>query len=293
MAQERGKIQKEGEKEKRRRDQEEVRIKDELKALEREVKTMSEGLKQGLKDMEARLSARGISGTQARVEGNGGEAEQQQQQQQQQQQRRPCIVLTDSNGQDATEESIKSHMPQEDRAKCDIQVVVAFRLEDAYERIWNCDINVKDANVIIDNYTNNVRGGKGHAPEPPEVVTQKVALLRELILARSARAVVVCELKPMRWIDVRPYTTEIHSYLDSCGDDGHGCRTQIRMNFLKSDGVHVKPEYETVVDRTYACAFRGVHVPDPTPFDDLTPESHRRRWEKGWPRLGGKGKPHT
>ena len=188
-------------------------------------------------------------------------------------------------------------MPADKRAKYKIQVVVAFRLEDAYDRIANerhkFHVDVKDAYVIIDNVTNNIRGGKNHEAEPPDLVADRVAALREIILSSSAKAVVVCEPKPMKWVDVRPASVRIHNHLVSIGKGGFGCRTQIRMRYLRDDGFHIQPKHDSILDRTYACALLGVHVPDPTPFGDLAPEYTRRRWENEYPRVGGRGKPKS
>ena len=43
------------------------------------------------------------------------------------------------------------------------------------------------------------------------------------------------------------------------------------MDSLKGDGYHVKPEFGSVLDRTYACAFLGIDVPFPTPWVNLPP----------------------
>ena len=204
-----------------------------------------------------------------------------------------CVVITDSNGKELTQESIRNHMPIKKRAKYEISVAVAFRLEDAYDRVENGQINVENAYVVIDNITNNLQGGKKHEPDSPELVATRVAALREYVLSKSAKAVIVCELKPMKWVDVRPASRMIHDYLVSCGKGGYGCRTQIRMEYLKDDGFHVQPRHISIIDKTYACALLGVHVPDPTPLQNLVPEFIRRRWEKQFPRMGGRGNPKT
>ena len=88
-----------------------------------------------------------------------------------------------------------------------------------------------------------------------------------------------------------PYNTLLDEYLrreTQRGRGGFGCRTQIRLDFLKSDGHHIRPEYCSVIDRTYACALLGVHVPFPTPLDEFTPSFVRQRWESEWPRLGAR-----
>ena len=83
-----------------------------------------------------------------------------------------------------------------------------------------------------------------------------------------------------------PYNSALSKYLEAqrCG---FGCRTQIRMSFLKPDGFHIKPQYDSVVDKTYACAIRGVSVVDPTPPEEFVPDHLRRSWQREWPRLGG------
>ena len=109
----------------------------------------------------------------------------------------------------------------------------------------------------------------------------------------GAVGIVVCQLKPMQVTDVTPYNSLLDDYLREekrSGQQGHGCRTQIHMDYLKADGYHIRPEYVSVIDKTYACAFLGIPVPYPTPFDGFLPDSVRRKWEAEWPRLGG-GRP--
>ena len=202
-----------------------------------------------------------------------------------------CPVLTDSNGKGVTPESVRSHMPREERDKYDVQIIVAYRLEDAFHRIRRGEIEVKDCFVIIDNITNNVRGSWKCPRESPEQVAHKVAVLRELILDSSAAAVVVCQVKPMTMIDVRPYNHLIHEYLGTCGKAGFGCNTQIRQEYLAPDGFHIAHRFSSVVDRTYACALLGTPVPEPVPDTDFIPLAHRRSWETEWPSLVGNAGP--
>ena len=209
---------------------------------------------------------------------SGGEEEKQQYR---------CLIFTDSNGRGATPDSVKFHMPPDERGKYDIQIVVAYRLEDAFYRVRRGEIEVKDSYVVIDNVTNNVKGNWSRAREPPEQVVERVANLRELVLSLSAAACVVCEIKPMRMIDVRPYNRLIHQYLGSCGGSGFGCNTQICMDFLAADGTHISHRYASVLDRTYACALLGTPVPYPVPERDFVPLPARRSFESEWPRLVG------
>ena len=115
--------------------------------------------------------------------------------------------------------------------------------------------------------------------------------LRWRLKQAGARAIIVCQLKPMQVADVSPFNSHLDNYLreeKARGRQGFGCRTQIRLNYLKHDGFHIKPDYVSVIDRTYACAIRGVKVPDPTPIDGFVPDSVRQRWEAEWPGLTGR-----
>ena len=208
-----------------------------------------------------------------------------------QNQRYRCIIFTDSNGRGATADSVRNHIPREERDRYDIEIVVAYRVEDAMSRIQQGGLDVRGCYVVVDNLTNNVRGGWRSRPDSPEQLTRRVDGLRHLLLSSSAAAVVICQIKPMGVVDVRPYNRLLHQYLGNCGRGGFGCLTQIRMDFLRADGYHISPQYDTVLDRTYACALRGVPVPSPTPEDNFVPEFIRRRWEDDWPRLEGNVRP--
>ena len=123
----------------------------------------------------------------------------------------------------------------------------------------------------------------------PDEVLFRVNRLRVTLLSAGAAAVVVCEVKPMHMIDVTPYNSLIHNYLKAQGGNGYGCETQIRLDFLKNDGFHVRPQFDPVIDRTYACAVLGIPVPNPTPRNGFTPAHIRRQWESEWPEVGGRG----
>ena len=138
-------------------------------------------------------------------------------------------------------------------------------------------IDIRGTYVVIDCLTNDIR----HGATPAELLL-KVARTREEMKFAGAAEVVVCEVKPMELINVIPFNQELSDYLRSVG--GFGCNTQIRVCDLR-DGLHVKPDFETVIDRTYACAIRGVPVPCPTPPEGFISMELRRRWEAEWPRL--------
>ena len=206
--------------------------------------------------------------------------------------RHRCIVMADSNGCGATRDSILSHVPREERHQYDIEVVRAYTVKEALRKA-GCDggggagsnssgnedkVDIRGAYVILDCLTNNIRHGF-----TPAELTYEVARVRGILKAKGAADIVVCEIKPMAKIDVTPYNMELNDFLKSV--NGFGCNTQIRVWDLKEDGVHVKPDFGSVIDRTYACAIRGVPVPCPTPPEAFISLEIRRRWEMDWPRL--------
>ena len=176
----------------------------------------------------------------------------------------------------------------------EISVVVAFTLDEAYRRVDRGEINVQGATVVIDDLTNDVRGMRSRPAVSPQQLVRLVDQLRKRLKEAGAVSMVVCQLKPMQLKDVTPYNSLLSDYLRTeraQGRGGYGCRTQIRLEFLRNDGYHVKPQYDSTIDRTFACAILGIEVPCPTPWDEFVPDFVRRRWETDWPRLmrGGQG----
>ena len=53
---------------------------------------------------------------------------------------------------------------------------------------------------------------------------------------------------------------------------GYSVQTQIQMDYLRHDGFHISKQFESVVDKTYACALMGVPVPNPTPVANFEPD---------------------
>ena len=193
--------------------------------------------------------------------------------------------MTDSNGREATPDSIKHHIPREEQGQYDIKLFVAYTTDEAVRRVGENDIDVKNATVIVDNLTNDIRGTRQRPAASPEEFIQRVDRLRGRLREAGAAVVVVCEIKPMEVLDVTPYNRVLHHYLRAVGD--FGCQTQIRRSFLQRDGYHIQHQYDSVLDKTYACALMGIYVPRPTPVEDFLPEFARRRREQEWPRLAG------
>ena len=144
-------------------------------------------------------------------------------------------MITDSNGKGATEDSIKNHMTREEREKYEIEVAVAFTLEEALQRVDRGAINVRDSIVIVDNLTNDIRGTRLRPSVTPQQLVRGVDRLRGILRMAGAKAVVVCQIKPMQVCNVTPYNELLSSYLGA-QRWGFGCRTQVRLCFLKSDG---------------------------------------------------------
>jgi hypothetical protein len=89
----------------------------------------------------------------------------------------------------------------------------------------------------------------------------------QLWFEKGAVGLVACELKPMSFMDVAPYSWAIHSAclrLRTHEDHVHGAHTQTCVSHLRKDGYHILPSFSTVLDMTYACAIRGIPVPCPT-----------------------------
>ena len=199
------------------------------------------------------------------------------------------MIFTDSNGREATADSIKRHMPREERYKYDIDICVAYTLEEAIRRVETRTVDVIGAKVIIDDLTNDVRGTRARPAVSPRELIRLVDQLRWKVMRAGAVGVVVCQVKPMQAMDVTPHNSLLNDYLrDEAkrGRGGHGCRTQITLDSLRPDGFHIKPQYSSVLDKTYACAMLGVNVPCPTPLNDFVPNHVRERREIEWPRLG-------
>ena len=180
------------------------------------------------------------------------------------------MVVVDSNGRGATAETINSHIPREERDNYEIEVKIAYTLEEVSQKINNVEDpwDVRGAIVILDTLTNNVRGTKTRKADSPRELVNRVARVRGLLYSAGAVKVVTCQVKPMTLVDVRPYNGLLHEFLCGQPDGGPGCETQIRMSDLKpsvdGNGFHILPECETILDRTYACAIRNVPVPCPT-----------------------------
>ena len=203
-----------------------------------------------------------------------------------------CIVFTNSNGRDATEDTIKIPMAREERNQFAVEVVVAYTIEEAYRRVESGSVDVRGARVIIDTLTNEARGMRARRALTPDELVHRVHRLRRILMSAGATGVVTCQLKPMEVKDVGPYNDGLHRYLQEesrNGRGGYGCRTQIRLGHLRSDGYHIKPTCEGIICRTYACAILGINVPCPTRDSEFTPTIARRRWESEWPSLGVRG----
>jgi hypothetical protein len=174
-----------------------------------------------------------------------------------------CIIITDSNGKEASEETIKWHIPKEERSAFSIKLVVAYTMEGALGMIGRGGVDIKEAVIVVDCLTNNTRGTRARPRMTPGALAEKLGRLMGMLM-RDAEAVVVCEMKPMRHIDITPYNEALH--LECMGRERvYGCHTQIRMNNLVGDGFHIRMQCAAVLDRTYAYSLMGIPVPCPSP----------------------------
>ena len=197
--------------------------------------------------------------------------------------RQRVVIFADSNGSSTTDDAIKDHIHGEERHQYDIQVVEAFHVEDAYFLVAEGKIDVSGAIVVVDCLTNDVRGTKRKSALGPEELVRQIDVLRATTW--RAKETVICQVKPMRHVNVVPFNKLLHEYL--CREGSVGCQTMIRAEFLKVDGFHVLPRFRSVLDRQYACALLGVPVPCPTPYDDFVPSFVREQYDQEWPAFGG------
>ena len=266
-----------------------------MKKMEEKLEEEKEARKEEMAKMEKRLEKKMKEknnggeervGEEERRNENGGGGRINEGDGRQERARKKCVIISDSNGREATQDSIRRHIPAEQRDDFEIANVVAYTLQEASDRVGRGQVDVRGAKVIIDNLTNDVRGSRLNAAVTPEELVRRVDRLRRGLMAAGAASVVTCQIKPMQVVDVTPHSDLLHEYLRA-QPGGHGCRTQIRLEFLKHDGFHVKPQFDSVIDKGYACAILGEFVPNPTPRENFLPDSLRRRREAEWPRLPG------
>ena len=181
------------------------------------------------------------------------------------------VVLTDSNGRGMRPDNIKAHIPRDQRDRFDIRVEIVYTLMEVCGRLERGGLDVCGRAVILDVGTNDVRGTAGVPWVRPGEVGERFEMVARLLLEKGAVGVVGCEVKPMKFMDVTPYSRAIHTAclrLRAHGHRVHGCQTQTGVSHLGKDGYHILPSFAGVLDRTYACAIMGVPVPCPTPSWD-------------------------
>ena len=166
-----------------------------------------------------------------------------------------------------------------------------YTLVEACDKLERGGLDVDVRAVILDVSTNDVRGTPRVPRAWPDEVDQRFERVVRLLLKRGAVGVVGCEVKPMKFMDVTPYSWAIHCAclrLRTHGHRVHGCQTQTGVSHLGKDGFHISPSFSMVLDRTYVCAIMGVPVPCPTPsWDryrdmDLRGEWPTPREAQGW-----------
>jgi hypothetical protein len=173
------------------------------------------------------------------------------------------IILTDSNGACVTADTIRRYIPREKRCTSRIRVHTTYTLFEVFEKVGDERIKVEGAEVILDVSTNDVRGTRGLPRVTPEEVSDRVWKVVATLKEKGASGVTVCETKPMKLMDVTPYSNLLQQ---RCRERKVGwCPTQLAVDNLKEDGYHVLPSFLQVLDATYACIVMGVQVPNPTP----------------------------
>ena len=132
--------------------------------------------------------------------------------------------------------------------------------------------------------TNDVRDTRARQGVTPMELADKLTILLDLLESRGALTATVCQLKPMRHVNVTPYNHAMHHEIVN-RPGVFGCDTQIRMGSLARDGYHVLRAFSPIIDKTYACAVLSLPVPSPTPFFDFVHPDQQARFDKEWPRL--------
>lgn len=193
------------------------------------------------------------------------------------------VILTDSNGRDATEERVKCHMPREEREKVKVDIVVAYTLPEVCQKLRRGEIEVRGSMVVLDIATNDVRGTRASPQTSPTMVAERAGTAIDLLVEKGCTGVVLCEVKPIHFMDVTPYNNALN--LKSLEKGTYGCKNQIRDEDLGSDGFHVKQSCLSVLEKTYACAALGVRVPCPSPPGLGWHLRRQRRYEAEWPRV--------
>ena len=206
-------------------------------------------------------------------------------------QKRKCLIFTDSNGRNATTpESVLSHIPEESRGHYEVEIAVAYHMNEVIDRMEKEEFNVRGVHVVIDCHSYDARDTRFRPALTPESFVRKVDELRQKLWDAGAAGIVVCAIKPTQRADVREHNESVHYYLRSKKDTdgGHGCGAQVRLDHLSRDGLHLQPRFYHVLQNTYACAISGTNVPLPTPISDFIPFHVRQRWERDWPRMEGR-----
>ena len=231
--------------------------------------------KEELGKMEERLLRRVEA-----VEGGGGAAAQ----------KRKCLILTDSNGRNATTpSSVLSHIPEESREDYEVEIVIAYHLQEILDKLEKNELSVQGVHVVIDCHSNDARNTRTGPALSPEALVRRVDELRQKLWDAGAAGIVVCAMKPTQRVDLREHNEAVHYYLRSKKDTdgGHGCGSQVLLEHLSRDGLHLQPRFYHVLQHTYACAISGTEVHKPTPISDFIPFHVRQQWERDWPRREG------
>ena len=197
-----------------------------------------------------------------------------------------CIVFTDSNGRNATTpSSIKYHILEEERDDYEVDVVIAYRVEEACSIVEKGDLGIAGATILIDCHNNDARLTRKAPALSPDELAIAVDKLRKKLWDAGANSVIVCSLKPTERANVSEHDDSIRRYLEGMRevDGGYGCHTQVRLEHLRGDGLHILPRFYYVLQQTYAFALMGKYVPDPTPRECLTPYHVRQAFRREWP----------
>jgi len=82
---------------------------------------------------------------------------------------------------------------------------------ETYDKLGRGDLKVEGEAVLLDVSTNDMQGTKRVPRTRPDKVATRFERVARLLLEKGAMGVFVCEVKPMNFMDVTPYSNAIHS----------------------------------------------------------------------------------
>ena len=180
---------------------------------------------------------------------------------------RNALIITDSNGRGATTNAVLSHIPDNEKGGLNIDITTLYTIEEAYYRIKRGDVKVEGKIVVVDCVTNSIRGRGGRLRTTPREISREMKILLDVIKDKKALAITVCEVKPIRHLDVSLHNTSLRDLYRR--EAIYERSTEITMKDLTHDGFHVKSGCDDLTNKAYARAIQKHLPPKPAPPSPL------------------------